>query len=293
MASEPHSLPVPRSPRDLRLPSWTPVAAGLLLLAIPTLINMARQSWTSEAGTHQPIVLATGLWLLYHNGLDLRRAHRGAGDWRASVLLVIGWVVYAFGRAYGFLFLEGAALFGLFVVILYLFLGWAEVRKQAFPLFYLAFAVPVPGYAIGWVTRPLQALVSWASTGIAGAAGYPVARQGVSIFVAQYQLLVEDACSGLNSLIGLIAISLFYIYVVHRSSWRHALLLTAFVIPIAIFVNILRVTVIILIVYYFGDEVAQGIMHATTGMVLFGLALAAVFFLDWLLSLRWRKPRHG
>jgi exosortase len=291
--SEPQSLSFPRSPRDLRLPFWAPAAAGFLLVAIPTLIDEAQQSWPREAGTHEPIVLATGIWLLYHNGLDLRQARRNAGDWRANFLLVIGWLAYVIGRAYSLMALEGAAVFGLLVVLLYLFLGMAEVRKQAFPLFYLAFAIPFPSYAIGWITRPLQTLVSWAATNIASFAGYPIARQGVSIFVAQYQLLVEDACSGLNSLIGLIAISLFYIYVVHRSSWRHALVLTAFIIPIAIFVNILRVTAIILIVYYFGDEVAQGILHATTGMVLFGVALALVFLLDWLISRRWRSPNHA
>jgi exosortase len=281
--NQPHSLP--GRPHDARIPFWAPAALGFLLMAIPTLFSTARQSWSTEAGTHQPIVLATGIWLLYHNGLHVRDARRGAGSTViAAMLLATGWAIYVFGRAYGFLFLEAGAVFGVFIVLLYLLFGAAELRRQAFPLFYLAFAVPLPGWALGYVTRPLQTVVSWASTNLAAAAGYPVAREGVTLFVAQYQLLVEDACSGLNSLVGLVAISLFYIYVVHRSSWRHALLLTAFVIPIAIFVNILRVTAIILIVFYFGDEVAQGILHATTGMVLFGLALALVFFIDWLLS---------
>ena len=99
-----------------------------------------------------------------------------------------------------------AAVFGIFVVLLYRYFGFAELRKQAFPLVYLAFAIPLPSWAIDNVTRPLQTLVSWASAHITAFAGYPVARQGVSLFVAQYQLLVEDACSGLNSLVGLIAI---------------------------------------------------------------------------------------
>ena len=276
------------------LPFWTPAAAGFLAMAIPSLISMAHQSWSTEAGTHQPIVLATGIWLLYHNGLDLRTARRDAGSPLISFAwLGLFWIIYAFGRAYGFLVLEAGALFGVFIAMLYQLFGLAEVRRQAFPLLYLAFAVPLPGWLLGRITQPLQILVSWAAALIVGGAGYPVARQGVSIYVAQYQLLVEDACSGLNSLTGLVAIALFYIYVVHRGSWRYALMLTAFVVPIAIFVNILRVAAIMLIVYYFGDETAQGIMHATTGMVLFAFALALVFLLDWALSRRFLPASHA
>jgi exosortase len=285
---------LPRFLGGAPLPFWAPPVAGFVAMAIPSLLSMARLSWSTEAGTHQPIVLATGAWLLHYNGLRLHDARREAGSSRTTFgLLALCWVVYAFGRAYGFLVLEGTALFGVFVALIYQFFGIEELRRQAFPLFYLAFAIPIPGSVLGLVTQPLQVLVSWASTGIVGAAGYPIARQGVTISIAQFQLLVEDACAGLNSLIGLVAISLFYIYVVHRGSWRYSLLLTAFVIPIAIFVNILRVSAIILIVYYFGDEVGEGVMHGTTGMVLFTLALAMVFLLDWVLSRRFRVGQHA
>jgi exosortase len=292
--SSPVGWSLPRLFGGGALPFWAPAAAGFVAMAIPSLISMARQSWSTEAGTHQPIVLATGAWLLHYNGLRLQAARREAGSARVTFwLLALCWVVYALGRAYGFLVLEGVSLFGVFVALLYQFFGFEELRRQAFPLFYLAFAIPIPGFVLSRITQPLQVLVSWASTVIVGAGGYPIARQGVTIFIAQFQLLVEDACAGLNSIIGLVAISLFYIYVVHRGSWRYALLLTAFVIPIAIFVNILRVSAIILIVYYFGDEVGQGVMHGTTGMVLFTFALALVFLLDWLLSRRFRVGQHA
>jgi len=277
-----------------RLPLWAVPAIGFLVMAIPTLFDLARQSWSTEAGTHEPIVLATGVWLLTYNGLNFRNARPGSGSRAITIpALLASWILYAIGRAYGFLFLEAAGLFATFIALLYQYFGPGEIVRQGFPLFYLAFTVPLPGWIIRWVTQPLQVLVSWAASGIVGGAGYPVARQGVSLFIAQYQLLVEDACAGLNSLVGLIAISLFYIYVVHRGSWRYSLTLMMFIIPIAILVNILRVAAIMLIVYYYGDAVAQGIMHATTGMVLFTVALALVFAIDWLLSLVFRRSRHG
>jgi exosortase len=272
-------------------PFWLPSIVGLLVLAIPALIEMAQQTWSTEAGTHAPIVLATGLWLLHYNGLRFANARRGAGTSAyGTVALVLGLLAYIFGRAYGFLFIEGGGLYVVLLALFYRLFGVGELRRQAFPLFYLAFVIPLPGWLTHPITGPLQNVVSWASSNIMSAAGYPIARQGVALFVGPYQLLVEDACSGLNSLIGLIAISLFYIYIIHRQSWRYALTLVLFIIPIAIVVNIIRVTLIMLICYHLGDAAAQGIMHATTGMVLFILALGLVFLVDKLLSARVRRP---
>ena len=260
-------------------------------MAIPTLIGMGRESWSKESGSHGPIVLATGFWLLSHNGLRLSNARRVGANWGlVGSGIAAACLAYIFGHAYGFLIIEAIGLYAVFVCCLYRLFGLAELRRQAFPLFYLAFAIPLPAYLIHPITAPLQTLVSWAAAGVMNAAGYPVGRQGVSLFIAQYQLLVEDACAGLNSLIGLIAISLFYIYVLHRESWRYALVLLAFVVPIAIVVNIIRVVVLMLLTYHFGDAVAQGIMHGTTGIVLFSAALALVFGIDKLLS---RSRRLG
>jgi exosortase len=275
------------------LPFWAPLALGLLIMAIPTLIGMGRESWSTEAGSHGPIVLATGCWLLTYNGMRMSNARQVCANWGlVGSGIAAACLVYIFGRAYGFLFLEAIGVYGVFVCCIVRLFGFAELRRQAFPLFYLAFAIPLPGWVVHPITAPLQTLVSRAAAGVMEAAGYPVARQGVSLFIAQYQLLVEDACAGLNSLIGLIAISLFYIYVLHRESWRYALVLLAFVIPIAILVNILRVVVLMLLTYHFGDTVAQGIMHGTTGIVLFAVALALVFGIDKLLS-RSRRLAHA
>ena len=117
-----------------------------------------------------------------------------------------------------------------------------------------------------------------------GGVGYPVARVGVTIYVAQYQLLVEDACSGMNSLIGLVAISLFYIYLLRNASWKYSLFLICLVIPIAILANIIRIVILVLLTYFFGNAVAQGFLHETAGMVLFGTSLLLVFVIDNLIS---------
>jgi exosortase len=152
--------------------------------------------------------------------------------------------------------------------------------KHWFPFLYLAFVIPPPEYVLVHLTAPLKQFVSMVSTDWLAAFGLPVAREGVTIFVAQYQLLVEDACSGMNSIIGIIAVSLLYIYLTRGSSWRYSLLLTSFAVPIAIVANILRIMTLILLTYFYGDEVAQGFLHYTAGFFLFALSLLLVFSLD-------------
>lgn len=256
------------------------LALGFALLAIPTLISLARQSWTTELGAHGPIVLATGVWLLSQS-LPREGWRASPRGWRGFALLVLALPVYVFGRAYDFISLEVGALYLVMLAVAWRLLKWEQFRKIGFPLLYLGFLVPPPGWLIDQLTAPLQLLASSSVTRALSALGYPIVNSGVTLFIAQYQLLVEQACSGMNSLVGLTAIMLFYIYLVHRSSWRHALALGLCIVPIALFVNILRVAALVLITYYMGDAAAQGFLHMTTGIVLFAMALAIAFALDW------------
>ena len=270
------------------LPGWWPLLVGLLVMAVPTVVTLASSAWSTDTGAHGPIVLATGLWLLYHDGLRLP-APGAPAHWRPALpVLVFGLLAYALGRAYDFISVEGLGLYLAFVAMVIRLNGVQVLRRHAFPLFYLALCLPPPGWLMTQLTAPLQTLVSWASEGLASSLGYPIAREGVVLYVAQYQLLVEDACAGLNSLFGLTAISLLYIFLAHRASIRHAGVLLLAVIPIAILANIIRVFGLILITYYFGDAAAQGFMHSTTGMVMFILGLLLIMAFDQLVS-RWLR----
>lgn len=279
-----NALARPRLP----LPSWWPLLLGLVVTAGPTIVALSNSAWSTDTGAHGPIVLATGLWLLYHDGL--RPPLPGASaHWRSALpILVVGLLSYAFGRAYDFISIEGFGLYLIFVSMVIRLAGLAAVRRHLFPLFYLGLCLPPPGWLMTELTAPLQVLVSWASEGLAAALGFPIAREGVILHVAQYQLLVEDACAGLNSLFGLTAISLLYIFLAHRASLRHAGILLLAVIPIAILANVIRVFGLILITYYFGDAAAQGFMHSTTGMVMFVLGLLLIMAFDQVVS-RWLR----
>lgn len=257
---------------------------GLLAVGIPTLVAVASQSWTREEGVHGPIVLATGLWLIWRRADEIRREAVPGSFGIALVALLLASSIYTFGRAYGFLIFEVGALYLAGIAIAYSLIGWRMLRKLWFPILYLGFAVPLPGWLLDSITLPLKYLVSDIVTRLLQSVGYPIVQVGVTLYIAQYQLLVEDACAGLNSIISLTAIGLFYIYLFHNASWRYALLLVALVLPIAIAANVIRVIILVLITYYFGDEMAQGYLHDTAGIVTFVSALLLIFLIDGLLT---------
>lgn len=276
-----------------RIPSSWPLFAGLAALAGPTAYNLAQQSWSRESGAQGPIIIATGLWLLARQWPGLQKDARPGAVWLSTLIMMAALGSYVFGRAYDFITLEAGGVYGAGVAILHAKFGLRAVMRMWFPLLYLAFAVPPPQFFIDAVTAPLKEFVSKAATDVLDLFGFPVSREGVILFVAQYELLVEDACSGMNSLFGLTAIGLFYVYLMRGSSWLHSLALSAFIIPIAIGANVLRIMTLVLITYFFGNDAAQGFLHGAAGIVLFVFALVLVFFTDQILGLVIRPAKTG
>jgi exosortase len=260
------------------------VVLGLVAMAVPTLISLARGPWSMESGVHGPIVLATGGWLIGRRLPEIRAYMRPGNLALALAGLAVAVPAYAFGRAFDFISIEVAALLLALISVGYAYLGTVVLRMLWFPIFYLGFLIPIPGWVLDTVTQPLKLLVSEVVTNTLAAFGYPVARVGVTIYVASYQLLVEDACAGLNSLVSLSAIGLFYVYMLRGSNWRYSILLLALVIPIAIAANMIRVAALVLITYHFGNAAAQGYLHNFAGMVTFTSALLFIFLVDKLLT---------
>jgi|SRR5579859_86044 len=261
------------------------LVVGLLALAAPTIVSLGSQVWTTEAGAHGPIVMAVGSWLLVREWTAAKGVAQPGSVWLATIGLTASLALYVFGRPFDFITFEVAGLYGVVVSTIYLRAGLKTLLRLWFPVLYLGFLVPPPGWLMDQITSPLKQFVSWAAMSVLSFAGIPVAREGVTIFVGSYRLLVEDACSGMNSIVGLVAVSLLYIYLLRGSQLRYAALLTASTIPIAILGNIVRIMTLILLTYFFGDEVAQGFLHQTAGLFLFAIDLLLVFALDTVL---WR-----
>lgn len=263
--------------------SW-PLILGACALAIPTIQVLAVNNWSREEGAHGPLVLATAAWLLWLQWPAIRKTGVPGKGWVVASLMGFALFFYIAGQAFDLITLSAAGLYGVGVAIFYSKFGARAVVRNWFIFLYLLFAVPPPRMWLDRLTFPLKQFVSTAATQLLQPLGIPVAHEGVVIYVAQYQLLVEDACSGMNSIFGLLAISLFYIYLMRGGSWWYSLLLGVLSVPIAILANIIRIVILILLTYYAGDDVAQGFLHMAAGVFVFATALVLMFLFDAVLS---------
>jgi exosortase B len=263
---------------------WLPVAAGLLALYVPVFYELANSLWRSDDYAHGPIILCVVVWLIWCKRGALAAVPRSAAPALGVGLLVLGLLAYVLGRSQDITILEVGALVPILAGSLLALRGWSGLRALWFPLLFVAFMVPLPGIFVDALTGPLKQYVSETAETLLYAAGYPVARNGVMLTVGHYQLLVADACSGLNSMFSLSALGVLYLYLVRRKSLLHNGLILASILPIAFAANIIRVLTLVLVTYHLGDAAGQGFLHGAAGMVLLLAALALLLVLDAVLA---------
>ncbi|MEZ5734643.1 MAG: exosortase V [Novosphingobium sp.] len=265
------------------------LALGALLFAVPTMVFVISEAWSGEEGAHGPIILLTGLWLLWREWPEARSVARAPSLAKVWALLAIFLPLYVAARVTQIVEIEGYVMYASLLAVLYSMIGGRSMGLLWFPLFYLVYIFPPPETIVAAVTTPLKMELSQVSVSFLRLLGYPIGAEGVRIYIAQYELLVAAACSGLNSIISLTAISLFYIYVRHRADWRYAAFLVLLILPVALLANFFRVIILILLTYHFGEAAAQGFLHNFAGLVMFAIALISIFGLDELLRPIWHR----
>lgn len=270
------------------------LALGVLAFALPTLIEVATSGWTTEQGGHGPLVVATGGWLLWRE-VKRTRPILAPGNLAIGLAILLPMLaIFIIARITGVIEIESFAMYLALIAAVYLLFGFALLRAIWFPLIYLALALPPPDTVVAAVTQPLKIAISqWAVT-LLHWFGYPIGGSGVTIQIAQYELLVAAACAGLNSIISLSAICFFYVYLRRGSDFAAFAVVALCVIPIAAFSNFIRVVTLILVTYYFGEAAGQGFIHDFAGLTMFAVALLTVFGIDSLFgSFRERRALRG
>ncbi len=273
-----------------------PWVAGLLLLGFvslygPTYLDLARRVWPSDEQGHGPIIFGLGLWLLYGQRHELAALAPQPRMGLGSAMFMAGVLMYALGRTQGILVFEVFSQHLVVVGLLLLLVGWPALRLIWFPLVFLLFVVPLPSSVVSTVTGPLKSAVSAVAANLLYALGYPVARAGVVLSVGQYQLLVADACAGLNSMFTLEALGWLYMNLMRYTSVVRNAALAVLIIPISFAANVIRVLILVLVTYHFGDEAGKGFIHSFAGMVLFIVGLVLMLLADWVLRLTFKAPK--
>lgn len=261
------------------------LVAGFALLYVPAYLELSSTVWASDEQGHGPLILAVSFWLLYEKRHEISALPSQPSALLGWPLLLASLVLYALGRSQDIIMFAIGSQIGVLCALLLIFKGGRALRLAWFPLFFMLFMVPLPEALVATITGPLKSAVSAVASSLLHVMGYPVGRSGVVMTVGQYQLLVADACAGLNSMFTLEALGMLYMNIMKYTNPVRNIALALFLVPTAFIANIVRVIILVLVTYYFGDEAGQGFVHGFAGMVLFMVALMLMFAIDKFLGI--------
>ncbi|MHC4622896.1 MAG: exosortase/archaeosortase family protein [Planctomycetota bacterium] len=207
-------------------------------------------------------------------------------------LLICGILFYPLNKASpsGYGYLGSICVIAVLGAVVLFLGGWSLVKCTWLPIAFLVFAVPLPQRYYVRLTMPMRQWAAAAATFLLNlVSGMEATVSGVVIDVIykgqrlEPSLNVAEACSGMRLLMAFVALGVAMAYLHYRPLWQRLVLLVS-TIPIAIFCNMVRVTVTGFIYILVHPRYAQGIYHDILGLVMLPLAFGLYGFLAWFMS---------
>jgi len=257
--------------------------AGAALYA-PVLAKLVRDWGGNESYSHGFLVPPIALFLAWQQRDRLR--HVPACPSTAGLLiLAFSLGLYVIGSLGAELFITRLSMIGVLAGTIVFVWGWKHFRLVSFPLAFLVFMIPLPAILFDHAAVALQLVASRLGESLLQAAEVPVLRDGNILSLANVTLEVNDACSGIRSLVALLTVTTLVGYLSEPAAWRRAFVAAAAV-PLAIGLNGVRIAVTGLGATWFGPWAASGLVHEAAGWVVFVVALGCV----WALQQAIRSP---
>jgi exosortase/archaeosortase family protein len=256
--------------------------------------------------------------MIWQDRQKFEENHSQRATWFGAIGIGFALIGLWAGTAGAELFVQRASLVLMLASIAIYFFGFRILRLAAVPLFLLALAIPIPQIIFNRIAFPLQLFASRCAVAAMSFFEIPVLRQGNVIELMPLgakepkRLAVVEACSGIRSLMTLVALAVVYAYFTRpknptnfsssspsdKSSarrsdklnfvgrfmfWRSVILVAAAV-PIAILTNAVRVSGTGVLAHYYGTRVADGFFHSFSGWVIYIVAAALLFATGWALD---------
>jgi exosortase len=259
---------------------WPSMIALVLFVAALTqiygqvVIGLGRQ-WVTDADAAHALIcvpLAIGFAVARRDELrrTLRRPHAAGLALAAGALGLL-----LVGRLGAELFLTRFSLVVFLAGSVVFLSGWRHLRILAFPFALLLLSVPVPAVLVAQVTLPLQLFASAGAESSLQAMSIPIFRDGNILVLPNATLQVAEACSGIRSLVSLVALALIIARTTEHRTWARMLIVLSAA-PVAVLVNALRVTTTAAGTYWYGIGASEGFVHELVGVGMFMIALALV-----------------
>lgn len=253
------------------------VLAALVAVYYPTVLwlwdRWTLSVWHNAHGMLIPFVVA---WFAWDELGRFKGPPPVANAW-GFALVVPALLLHVFDVAMYTQLLSAASIVLLLPGLSLLFLGTARTQAILFPLLFLAFMLPIPLAVTERIHLVLRHLTASGVEHLVPLVGVPLYRDGLVLDVANARLLVADACSGFSTLYASMAVACLTAYASPVLWRRVAVVLLAA--PIAVVANILRVSILTLLVRWQGTDVLATSLHEISGVVTFLLALPLIFWI--------------
>lgn len=262
--------------------------AGVVTLYWSVVPRMVADWWNDPNFSHGFLVPLFSAYLIYERRDRLTIFPAGGSVTPGLVIVLAGLVMLVVGRAGAEYFTARSSLVLVLGGTFFIIFGGKGFKACAFPLFFLVFMVPIPYILYDAISFPLKLLASWIGEHSLAVVGVPVLREGNIIHLPNIQLEVADACSGIRSLMSLVALSAATAYFL-RLGPAKGTLLVALAVPVSIVTNSFRIFATGILSYRFGGKAAEGFFHEFSGLAVFVAGAALVFLLGAIVRPRSRR----
>ncbi len=267
----------------------------ILYLYFPSILKVTEICMENDDYSHGVLLPFISMFLVYikRDELNLEWKEAQKKEIKFSffglLLLIFGMFLYIFSKiSGGILFFYWCSLFLSLIGVLFLIFG-AHSAKILTPLVFLLFmARPIPDSLVPLLFNPLQVVAAKVSAWVLRVMDVPVYVVGNIIEIPGMKLLVEEACSGMRSVMALLTVSIIVSYLVDATFIGYIILAIVSV-SIAVFFNVIRVALTGILSHFVDPEMATGFFHEFTGMVVFVLGLILLYSLTFMFSFITKK----
>lgn len=235
-----------------------------VFLFYPLFLDLIGTWWSDPEFSHGFLIPLISGYMIFQKRIRIKESIKAAelfdlkNSKSAFLFLIIGLFIYTIGRYVNDIMVEGIS----FIIVLWasiLFIYGVEVFKlTGFPIGYLLFMIPLPARVLNFFSEPLKYMVAWISATIISSFNIPVFLEKEMINLPSVTLQVEEACSGIRTILAFSAIGLFFAHLFIRSSWFKAGIVILAV-CIAVIINVARISAIGIIAYFFNNDAGLAI----------------------------------
>ena len=230
---------------------------------------------TNPNFSHGFLIPLISLYMVWYRKEELKEIELHPSNWGVA-LVVFGMALHVLGTLGAEMFLLRFSMIPTLAGVIIFSQGWARFQVLLIPVAYLILMIPLPAIVWDKIAFPLQLAAARMASEVVMVMGIPVFREGNILHLSNTSLEVVDACSGLRSLTSLIALSGVFAFLASVSTLKKWILFFS-AIPIAVAVNVIRLSITAGMAYWISPETAHGFLHDISGLIIFTLALLLVY----------------